>query len=668
MLANRIICDIADKYAKLFHYQYFEAKRIEETPGVTAFCSLAQSGVVFPGAYDMIYCALPRSFLHLLPLLFLLSSLQSEGWALSIGTPGAGGPTGLSLPPDLREPLRLLARTSGQIGDLSSQERDLACLGCKTAVSYLHSLLEQGTTPDAIMDFAIKECVTLNLFPKDVCEPMVKLAGPEVVYVFGTTTHTAGEVCNFMLAGHCKGHGLDSWTLAIPDGKPEPPQHPEPDMPERPIRILHLSDSHVDLWYSQGSPAHCEYPVCCRDYPSPSPAEENGTAVEGAGEWGSYSNCDIPLKTLERMLSHVSSTEPEIDLVYVTGDIPAHDDWSQTQARNLESLNATMSALKKFFPSTPVLGALGNHESAPVNSFVVPAAYDDGWSMSWLYDDVARHWSTWLDHVTLEDVARGGYFSVSPLPGLRVISLNTNYCNRENWWLLLQNEDPTLELAWLTVELSMAERAGEKVHILGHIPPGGGSCENTWSHHFNSLVTRYESTVRGLFFGHTHNDEWQVMYDAENFTRPVGMAFVTPSATTGATHSPSYRIYHVDGGHKDATWAVVDHETFYLNLTEANAPGGEPEFHLGYKASSSYGVSSLTPASVDHLVNAMATDDELFKEYLRHRYTKTTHPEEAENCDLSCRKGRLCSLVTSDPTSNVPCTRISDLVDAGARQ
>lgn len=68
-----------------------------------------------------------------------------------------------------------------------------------------------------------------------------------------------------------------------------------------------------------------------------------------------------------------------------------------------------------------------------VFSFVVPAAYGDGWSMSWLYDSVADLWAEWLPESALADVRRGGFYQYSPVPGLRVISLNMNFCNSINW-------------------------------------------------------------------------------------------------------------------------------------------------------------------------------------------------------------------------------------------
>lgn len=63
----------------------------------------------------------------------------------------------------------------------------------------------------------------------------------------------------------------------------------------------------------------------------------------------------------------------------------------------------------------------------------MPAVYEEGWDMSWLYDAVANLWADWLPESSLGDVQRGGFFAYSPVPGLRVVSLNMNYCNTFNW-------------------------------------------------------------------------------------------------------------------------------------------------------------------------------------------------------------------------------------------
>lgn len=51
-----------------------------------------------------------------------------------------------------------------------------------------------------------------------------------------------------------------------------------------------------------------------------------------------------------------------------------------------------------------------------------------------------------------------------------------NYCMKMNLWLLLNSTDPAEQLQWLVYELQLAELNNEKVHILGHVPPGNMDC------------------------------------------------------------------------------------------------------------------------------------------------------------------------------------------------
>lgn len=48
-------------------------------------------------------------------------------------------------------------------------------------------------------------------------------------------------------------------------------------------------------------------------------------------------------------------------------------------------------------------------------------------------------------------------------PGLRVVSLNMNFCARENFWLMVNSTDPANQLQWLVHTLQASEDKGEKV-------------------------------------------------------------------------------------------------------------------------------------------------------------------------------------------------------------
>lgn len=106
---------------------------------------------------------------------------------------------------------------------------------------------------------------------------------------------------------------------------------------------------------------------------------------------------------------------------------------------------------------------------------------------------------------------------------------------------------------------------------------------SSWSFNYYRIVNRYESTIVGQFFGHTHNDEFEIFYDLDDPTRPTGIAWVTGSVTTEPQVFPSYRIYTVDGAYSGASYWVLDHENSILNITDANLTN-EPKWVKEYSA------------------------------------------------------------------------------------
>ncbi|NXF56502.1 ASM phosphodiesterase, partial [Oceanites oceanicus] len=234
-----------------------------------------------------------------------------------------------------------------------------------------------------------------------------------------------------------------------------------------------------------------------------------------------------------------------------------------------------------------------------------------------------------------------GFYTVQVWPGLRLVSLNMNFCSQANFWLLINSTDPAGQLQWLVGVLAAAEQAGEKVHIIGHIPPA--HCLRSWSWNYYRIVSRFEGTIAAQFFGHTHVDEFEMFYDEETLTRPVSVAFVAPSVTTYINLNPGYRVYEVDGAYPGSSHAVLDHETFILNLTEANVPGAEPRWQRLYRAREAYGLPSAFPADWDRLIRRFQDDERLFQRFwfLFHK----GHPPR-EPCLAACKAALLCALRT----------------------
>lgn len=517
---------------------------------------------------------------------------------------------------------------------LASIKSRLTCSICSGGVRFLQNLAQQNSSRQEIISAAVGACVKFRLETEDVCRGIVPAFAPEILTVLDKLVLSPSELCGVIIGPQCGDpyNPLDDWNVTLPDvpqPKPVPPAPPKAGAPT--LRVLHLSDTHYDKHYKPGSNANCGEPLCCREF-NGVPANQS----DGAGQFGDYRYCDTPLWTLENLLQKLSAEKDQFDYIYWTGDLPAHDVWNQTQATQLESVHHMVGLLLKYFPGKPIFPSLGNHESAPVNSF--PPPYIKGpQNISWLYDALEAAWANWLPKDALAMVKRGAYYTVSPHPGFRIVSLNMNYCNSENWWMLLNTTDPTGELAWLIDLLQQAENAGEKVHILGHIPPGDSGCLRAWSWNYNRVVNRYQNTISGQFFGHTHYDSFQVFYDEETRSVPVNVAYVGPSVTAYAGLNMGYRFYIVDGIYRNSSYQVLDHETYILNLTKANTEG-KINWEHEYSAKALYNMTSLYPRDWDRLITRMKTDQTLLNTYNRLFYKSVN----SGACDAQCRYARLC--------------------------
>jgi sphingomyelin phosphodiesterase len=537
----------------------------------------------------------------------------------------------------------------------------VSCTACKAGVGLLQHYIRVGKTRDDIVKITYQFCVSLNIQPARVCEGITELFGGEVVYVLKRLTLSAEEICSFVIGDACGDvyNPYHEWEVVFPPvPKPvvTPLVAPTPGAPT--FKVLHLSDTHFDPYYQEGTNADCKEPLCCR--------LTNGPALSpqtAAGRWGDYRKCDTPRRTVDHMLQHISSTHPDIDYILWTGDLPPHDVWNQTREENLMVLKETVAQLTNTFPGIPIFPALGNHESAPVNSFPPPFIKND-FAISWLYDEVDSQWRQWLPSSVSNTVRRGAFYSVLVRPGFRIISLNMNYCNNKNWWLLLNSTDPAKELQWFIYELQSAEFSGEKVHVIGHIPPGHSDCLKVWSRNYYHIINRYESTVTAQFFGHTHFDEFELFYDRNDLSRVTNVAYVGPSVTPYYDLNPGYRIYYIDGDHKSTTRAVVDHETWVMNLKEANLYN-YPIWYQLYSTRSAYQMPSLLPQDWDNLLNKLTSDTKLFDLYYKH-YWKNSPVRPA--CDAECKKRMLCDLRSGRSHDRKGlCQELESRIDANTR-
>ncbi|XP_077197155.1 sphingomyelin phosphodiesterase [Paroedura picta] len=522
--------------------------------------------------------------------------------------------------------------SAGPDGGARFTWRNLSCPACKLLFVALDAAMQLETNVVRIRQVAVSVCVNLRLARPEVCEEIIQLFEQDMLTAWAHSVLRPSEICGLLVGPHC-GHWdiYSDWNVTLPNTPKPPVSPPVPPRPSAPTaRVLFLTDLHWDRGYLPGSDPACRDPLCCRG------GQPQGA---GAGHWGTYSKCDLPLHTLENLLQHLAASGP-YDAAYWTGDIPAHNVWQQSRADQLFALRTVTALIQKYLGPLPVFPAVGNHESVPVNSFPPPHVPGNQ-SSAWLYDAMAQAWHQWLPPQALASLRVGGFYTLRIWPGLRLASLNMNFCSETNFWLLVNSTDPAGQLQWLVKVLQEAEESGEKVHIIGHIPPS--HCMRTWSWNYYHIINRFESTVTGQFFGHTHLDEFQLFYDEETLSRPLGVAFVAPSVTTYVGLNPGYRVYLLDGAYPGSSHLVLDHETFILNLTEANAPGAVPHWQRLYGARETYGFSVAFPADWDQLTRRFQAEEGLFQRFWFLMYKG--HPPR-QPCRDACKTALLCALRT----------------------
>lgn len=111
---------------------------------------------------------------------------------------------------------------------------------------------------------------------------------------------------------------------------------------------MHISDLHIDVFYTAGAESLCNEPVCCRVGSVANQsinqllAEQqqgiyrqhfNASVKQPAGFWGSLNSCELPLQTLDLFVKQIENMD--LDVIYWTGDNTPHDVWRQSQSYNL---------------------------------------------------------------------------------------------------------------------------------------------------------------------------------------------------------------------------------------------------------------------------------------------------------------------------------------------
>ncbi|KAK0674005.1 Metallo-dependent phosphatase-like protein [Cercophora samala] len=419
------------------------------------------------------------------------------------------------------------------------------------------------------------------------------------------------HICASLSPTFCPPPTVVPYKVQFP--KPRPNDTELPTRSGTKIKVLHLSDLHLDTRYKTGSEANCTAGMCCR-ISSNHFSKLNSTQpaiTQPAPLFGSY-KCDSPyylaLAALQSVepLTGISNTNRPAFTLY-TGDLVAHEVESASGREYVQATEVAVWQIFKAYIGGPIYAALGNHDSVPTN-LESPHSIDHngtlGQQFSWHYGHISKLWEHygWIDNVaqTQASLHYGGYSIIHPL-GLKVITINTDFYYHANIFAFLHADNPDYSgiFSFLVDELQKAEDQGQRVWIMGHVPTGwqGQNSLPGGSDAFYQIIERYSPhVIANVFFGHTHEDQISIYYRNNGTSQAASDALVAawigPSLTPLTNLNSGYRLYEVDTG----TWEVLEAYTFYADVNSfADLNGTGPVFKLEYSTREAYGSAANWP-------------------------------------------------------------------------
>lgn len=502
---------------------------------------------------------------------------------------------------------------------------NLVCMGCRSTSAFIQSSVDSDTFISALKIPAVKIC---ELFEsREVCKSLIDQYATVVIH--GLSSRFLDP--NFLCYHPCYSYegpslvaeNFNKWQEEVLQDAPAVSSWPVPS--SNSFKFLHLSDVHIDLLYKEGSIVDCPDLTCCR-YGDP--------AEGGAGHWGSFGKCDTPPRTVELFMEQVSKME--LSFVLWTGDSPPHDVNNYSFNNHTEYANQVTSLFKKYLPDVPVYPVLGNHGCFPMDEF-------DPGNENGLLGKYAEIWKDYLDADSLSQFMENGYYSLKDkTTGIRILGLNTQLGDVFNFKIYGNSTDPGQMLGWMRNQLYAAEKSNENVYIFGHIPSGDHFTDSLWAKHYRVLINRFRNIIMGQFFGHSHNDHFQLISSLEDGQPPAGVILMVPSLTTYSFLNPSFRIYQADAESSQ----VLDYQQYRLKLSSANLnPDVKPEFELVYSGKSFYNLEDLSPASYQSLAELLLNDSEVFNKFYLNFYS--SYEGEIEDCDSTCTKQLVCGTMNS---------------------
>lgn len=404
---------------------------------------------------------------------------------------------------------------------------------------------------------------------------------------------------------------------------------------DRTIPALFVSDIHFDPFHDPGKAKQlAAAPVAeWRAILSAPPSASQQQAFAGLQGNCHAKGVDTPFQLFQSSLTAMRARQPDAKFMIVTGDLIAHAfpcryaavfpsaKTGDYQVFVLKTISFVIDELRREFPGVPVYAALGNNDSG-CGDYQLDAGSD---FVAEAGKILARGLPASQQEEAIRQSVAGSYYSVSmaePMRGTRLIAVNDLFLSPK-YSTCGGKPAPaaaTQEMDWLEHQLRDARQSGQKVWLIGHIPPGvdpystvakfrdvcGGQSPVLFlaSDKMADLMVEYGDVLRLGIFGHTHMDEMRLLEPSEGGSQATEAHRVAvklvPSISPVDGNNPSFTVARVD----PASALLKD----YVVIAASNQSGVATTWSTEYDFAKTYHEEVFSSATLKKLTDSFSKD------------------------------------------------------------
>ena len=500
---------------------------------------------------------------------------------------------------------------------LQSADADFSCTLCQRLINAVTTTIREKYGFEGIQYYAELLCsVALD---RGVCNTYISKYGPVFIDSFILRAGNEENLCHKL--GFCpEGEETEDtydYAIRLLKDKPKNKKREGVDYSAPTLKMIQLTDIHLDTKYIENGTVYCDEPVCCRE-----PASTYSR--KKSGKYGFLGRCDASVELLESFMDKAYELNP--DFIIWTGDNSPHNSKNASQNDNYEASIIVKNMLdEKFKNEIPIYPALGNHEKYPSDLYIGDEA-----ELLENYGQIFKDY--FYEEQAFETFRKYGYYTEKYKDtNLRIVVLNCLLCDTWNFYIIGgRHEAAKKEFIWLEEVLRQAEKNGEYVYLIDHFPINSNFQLTECAQRLRALLDRFDYIIRGFFSGHTHLDD---ISPVRTYFEPkpiININYIAPPLTTYPGRNPSFRQFILDSNTKN----VIDYQQYRLNLTDANLKR-EANWYIVYNATQMFKVNDLT--ELDKIFKIDVDGDYIIQRYAEGKDEKKIVHNKKEINEAQCQ-------------------------------